>query len=320
MLNQEYWKNPEWAFEVSGRPTFWSRCSSFFMYFDGARGVWSVAASAHWIQIRLGRARRRAYSIAFQFEPGTHDFETGWHELASDKDTFVWNAAARSQRGPSFVPAIGNWREACSIDKDSLVGVWDFFDSPVKAQRLLATIPGALAAARAFSRQPLTQPLPFNDEFQSFTVKDFLCVCTILNDLPADDGRLASSLQQENLSGFDAVFMGLCMEAAQKAKRQTQEPQERERRQELTRPLRKTSLPIPSHPFPSVFPWFLHVSFSFDKLLNLLLCSLRLKDSPEGPAKMFLPVRHQGAHSWKRQLLPPFWVVPYCLRTKMESS
>ena len=58
----------------------------------------------------------------------------------------------------------------------------------------------------------------------------------------------------------------------------------------------------------------------FDKLLNLLLCSLRLKDSPEGPAKMCLPVRHQGAHSWKRQLLPPFWVVPYCLHTKMEAA
>ena len=233
MLNQEYVEKQGEAFSVSGSATFWSRCSSFFMCFS--RGFGFLNSATHWIEMRLGRRHPVTFAIAFHLSEdvdGFDDIEVGWHE--------------------------GGWNPAACCSQREV-----FFDLQVKAQDLLATIPGAFAAAGAFSRQPLKNPLPLKDG--SYTVKDFMQICSILKDLPADDGRLASSLQQENLSGFDAVFMGLCMEAAQKAKRQTQEPQERERRQELTRPLRKTSLPIPSHPFPSLFPWFLHVSFSFDK-------------------------------------------------------
>ena len=210
MLNQEYVENLEWAFQFCGRPTFWSDCSSFFMFFNGKTGCWNLALAVCWMEMKLGR--RYPELLAFGSEHDIDGFGTGWHEHVKGKG-FVWNPAARSSQ-EGFVVV----------------------DLQVKAKDLLATIPGAVSAARAFSRAagsdfsplPLTNPLSLKDG--CYTVKDFLCVCTSLENLPADDGRLASSLQQENLSGFDAVFMALCMEAAQKAKRQTQELQKSGRR------------------------------------------------------------------------------------------
>ena len=158
------------------------------MSFDAQSGRWTLASAASWMEIKLSRGGDvLACEVMHHGAP-----KSRWHEaVATDcsTGTMVWNPAAHCSEQDCFV------------------------DLQVKAKDLLATIPGASAAAVASSRQPLSRPLPlpFNDEFESFTVKDFMEICTILKNLPADDGRLASLLQQDDLIGFDAVFANFCM-------------------------------------------------------------------------------------------------------------
>ena len=213
MLNQEYVENREWAFSLCGRSTYWSRCSSFFMSFEGAKGRWILASAASWMEIKLLRG-----GIALACGTMHDSAPSRWHEaVATKKEGLVWNPAAGCSQGECLV------------------------DLQVKAQDLLATIPGACTAAVATSRQPLTKPLRLNGEFDSYTVKDFVEICTILQNLPADDGRLASALQQENLSGFDAVFACFCASAvavevqASKLFRPLSPQEEARQKQELQR-------------------------------------------------------------------------------------